>query len=89
MAYEMFEELSTCNLDEIEKEDIEKIIADCQWELTRRDRTIKLEAVSKFREAFTELIELGVEINFTYWSPHDCYNCTTNVDDVDDFNFKY
>lgn len=89
MAYELFDELSTCDLDEIAKEDLEKIIEDCQWELTRRDKVVKLEAISKFREAFTELIESGVKINFTYWSNYDCHNCTINVDDVDDFDFTY
>lgn len=89
MAYELFDELSTCDIDEIAKEDLEKIITDCQWELTRRERIIKMDAVSKFKEAFAELMESGVKINFTYWSTYDCHNCTLDIDDIDDFIFNY
>ena len=89
MAYELFEDLSTHNLDEIAKEDLEKIITDCQWELTRRERIIKMDAVSKFKEAFAELMEVGVKINFTYWSTYDCHNCNIDIDDIDDFIFNY
>lgn len=89
MAYELFDELSTCDLDEIAIEDLEKIIEDCQWELTRRDRAIKNEAIAKFKEAFEELIDLDVKINFTYWSSYESHNCTTNLDNIEDITFDY
>lgn len=90
MAYELFEELSTCNLEEIEKEDLEKIIKDCQWELTRRERIIKIEAVSKFKEAFENLIELGVGVEFTFFSPFSGEDPRTfHLEDIEDFIFNY
>lgn len=90
MAYELFEELSTCDLEEIEKEDLEKIITDCQWELTRRERIIKSEAVSKFKEAFENLIELGVGVEFTFFSRFSGEDPRTfYLEDVEDFIFNY
>lgn len=90
MAYEMFEELSTCDLDEIEKEDLEKIIEDCRFELQRRDRAVKIEAVSKFKEAFENLIELGIGIDFTFYSPYSDEGARTfPLEEMEDFTFKY
>jgi len=74
MAYELFEELSTCDLDEIEKEDLEKIIGDCKRELTRRKDAECHEAIAKFKEALTKLEELDVTV---------LYDCS-DYDDVDD-----
>lgn len=90
MAYELFDELSTMSLEEICVEDLEKIIEDCQWELKRRDRAIKSEAVSKFKEAFENLIELGVSLDFTFYSPYsDEGPRTFPLEDMEDFTFKY
>lgn len=90
MAYEMFDELSTCDLDEIEREDLEKIIEDCKFELQRRDRAIKIEAVSKFKEAFKNLVELGVSIDFTFYSPYSGEPPHTfPLEEMEDFTFKY
>jgi len=90
MAYELFDELSTCSLEEIEKEDLEKIIEDCKWELQRRDRAVKIEAVSKFKESFENLIELGVSIDFTFYSPFsDEGPRTFPLEEMEDFTFKY
>ena len=73
MAYELFEELSTCNLEEIEKEDLEKIIEDCQRVLSRRKDTECQEAIAKFKESLTELEELEVRV-FYDCSDYDSYD---------------
>jgi len=68
MRYELFEELSTCNLEEIAKEDIEKVIEDLKGELYRR-RDIECEkAIENFREALSKLEVLGVRAFY------DCSN---------------
>ena len=76
MAYELFDELSTCNLDEIEKEDIEKIIRDLEGELYRR-RDIQCEkAIENFREALSKLEVLGVRVFY------DCSDYDYNGGDL-------
>ncbi len=85
MAYEMFRMLSTYNLEEIEKEDIEKIITDCQWELTRRDRVVKNEAIAKFREAFDNLYNTGVTLSC--WVNTEEWEGNIYIDDIDIFTF--
>jgi hypothetical protein len=90
MAYELFDELSTCDLEEIAHEDLEKIIEDCQFELNRRKREVKREAVCKFKEAFENLVEAGVSIDFTFYSPFSDEGVRTfPLVDIEDFTFKY
>jgi predicted HAD superfamily phosphohydrolase YqeG len=74
MAYEMFEELSTCNLDEINKEDITTIINDLQNELYRRKNAKYREAIENFKQAFAELEELGIRVFY------DCSDYADNYD---------
>ena len=83
MAYELFEELSTCDLNEIYTEELEKIINDCQNELTCREKVIKKEAVEKFQEAFTTLMKLGVSVECL----HDTKRFTLYQHDI--FKFHY
>lgn len=73
MAYELFDELSTCDLEEIQKEDLEKIIEDCRGELYRRKNAECHEAIAKFREALTRLEELDVRV---------LYDCSCFDDDT-------
>ena len=62
MAYELFEELSTCNLEEIAEEDITTIIKDLKHELIRRKDIECNEAIENFRQALArlEVLEVGV-----------------------------
>ena len=60
MAYDMFEMLSTCNLEEIAKEDITTIIKDLEYELRRRKDIECEEAIENFREALSKLEVLGI-----------------------------
>ena len=90
MADELFDELSTCDLEEIEKEDLEEIIEDCKCELQRRNRVVKNEAISKFKEALENLIELGIGIDFTFYSPFSDEGVRTfPLEDMEDLFFKY
>lgn len=69
MAYELFEELSTCNLNEIAVEDITTIIKDLEYELRRRKYVECEEAIENFREALSKLDDLGVRVLY------DCSDC--------------
>lgn len=86
MAYKLFEELSTCNLEEIAKEDIVTIITDLNHELQCR-RDIECDkAIENFRQALAKLETLGIRVfydctdydngDLTYVPIYDGYNLT-------------
>jgi len=73
MAYELFEELSTCNLEEIAKEDITTMIKDLEYELTRRKNIECEEAIKNFKQALSRLDILGVRV---------LYDCSDSDDET-------
>lgn len=73
MVYKLFEELSTCDLNEIAEEDVKTIINDLENELYRRKNAECREAIENFRQAFTKLEELGVRV-FYDCSDYDSYD---------------
>lgn len=76
MAYELFEELSTCDLEEIAKEDIEKILKDLENEIYRRKNAEVYEAIENFKQAFAKLEELGVRVLYDC-SDYDDLTCVS------------
>ena len=76
MAYKLFEELSTCNLNEIAEEDVKTIINDLENELYRRKNAECREAIENFRQAFTRLEDLGITVLY------DCSNYIDNDCDL-------
>ena len=85
MAYKLFEELSTCNLEEIAEEDLQKIMEDIHAEIKRRQYEQKKEAISKFKEAFNNLYNTGVTLSF--WVNTEEWEGNVYVDDIDEFTF--
>lgn len=74
MAYEMFDELSTCDLDEIAEEDVKTIIRDLENELYHRKNAKCHEAIENFKQALARLEDLGVTV---------LYDCSDYIDDYD------
>lgn len=50
MAYELFEDLSTHNLNEIAEEDLQQIIKDIRAELQNRKDEEKEKAIAEFKK---------------------------------------
>lgn len=76
--YKMFEELSTCSLEEIYTEDLEQILEDVSAELERRKYD---EVIDNFVDAYYELLQKGVTLS---------YNNNGDIVKLDDrFSFIY
>ena len=66
MAYELFEELSTCNLDEIAEEDLRQIQKDIEEEFKRRRYELKKQAVEELNAFIEKWERVGITFE-TNW----------------------
>lgn len=59
--YKMFEELSTCILEEIDTDDLKQILKDVSAELERRKYD---EVIDNFMNAYDELLQKGITLSY-------------------------
>ncbi len=89
MAYRLFDELSTCDLDEVCEEDLFQIKDDIEIELRNRRRAKQFEAIQGFKEAFEKLKEAEIYLTVPiHCDECSCYCSGVPITMASDFRFE-
>lgn len=69
--------------------EIQQLISDLRYEMTKRESEKVTQAMNKFFEAFNNLIGMGVKLTYTYAEDDGKLNTITLDNTNGDFDFEY
>lgn len=81
--------MNTFNFSTMSDSEIQNLISDLRYEMTKRESEKVKEAMDKFFEAFNNLIEMGVKLTYTYEEDDGKLNTITLDNTNGDFDFEY
>lgn len=79
--------MNTFNFSTMSDSEIQNLISDLRYEMTKRESEKVKEAMDKFFEAFNNLIEMGIKLTYTYGKDDELNTIT--LDTNGDFDFEY
>ena len=79
--------MNTFNFSTMSDSEIQKLISDLRYEMTKRESEKVKEAMDKFFEAFNNLTEMGIKLTYTYEKDDELNTIT--LDTNGDFDFEY
>lgn len=78
-----------CNFSIMSDSEIQQLISDLRYEMTKRESEKVTQAMNKFFEAFNNLIGMGVKLTYTYEEDDGKLNTITLDNTNGDFDFEY
>lgn len=79
--------MNTFNFSTMSDSEIQKLISDLRYEMTKRESEKVKKAMDKFFEAFNNLTEMGIKLTYTYEKDDELNTIT--LDTNGDFDFEY
>lgn len=79
--------MNTFNFSTMSDSEIQNLISDLRYEMTKRESEKVKKAMDKFFEAFNNLIEMGIKLTYTYGKDDELNTIT--LDTNGDFDFEY
>lgn len=81
--------MNTFNFSTMSDSEIQQLISDLRYEMTKRESEKVTQAMNKFFEAFNNLIGMGVKLTYTYEEDDGKLNTITLDNTNGDFDFEY
>lgn len=81
--------MNTFNFSTMSDSEIQQLISDLRYEMTKRESEKVTQAMNKFFEAFNNLIGMGVKLTYTYAEDDGKLNTITLDNTNGDFDFEY